>query len=366
MIEDELYKSFDYAETYRIAIKDTRLCFIASLGLDELWCKNDPMDPENETTILESVQLEGVTTHRAYHDQTWCGVDDEHAIWCKGAVEFYGLGREGHVDEFERVPTSIEFEKVYVNARELCGLDHDGALYCRGFLIDSPGSNDRVLYDDFVPRQQDYRFEMISLTSPTCGITLEGKLMCWGTLDPNKLARDSSDIEDARAPVELMPGKRFIWVERQCAITDKHELMCWGTDHITDGLFANNAYVDQARFQNAETLTTNIDALPRPVRVLPDEHFVYVTTREDTRCALTTKLEAICWGDNNRGQAGLCPVPERDLTGPYRVPDQRFKSIALGLGFGCGLTLQDEISCWGGINPLTAYETYREPFIVAW
>lgn len=63
-------------------------------------------------------------------------------------------------------------------------------------------------------------------TSHTCGITLDGKMLCWGDTPENGLDNDTSTpavVADGRTFVALTAGEHFT-----CGLDISGDIWCWG------------------------------------------------------------------------------------------------------------------------------------------
>ena len=72
----------------------------------------------------------------------------------------------------------------------------------------------------------------------------------------------------------------------------------------------------------------------RPLQTLATGH-------AEHHCALAPDGTATCWG---------CPYPRDgwgDCESPCNPPDEAFRSVTVGPGFSCGLTLDRRVRCWG-------------------
>jgi len=129
-----------------------------------------------------------------------------------------------------------------------------------------------------------------------CGALNGGGLTCWGDLD----------LADAERPEGVFTAVAVGYFHA-CALTDTGAIECWG-----------------------ETGDAARDLLLEP----PEGEFIDLSVNGEGACAIRADGAAECWGRYH--ETGLLDPPT----------DVRFKSVDLG-GSGCGLTVSDEISCWG-------------------
>ncbi|MEE8409016.1 MAG: hypothetical protein V3T05_05385 [Myxococcota bacterium] len=134
--------------------------------------------------------------------------------------------------------------------------------------------------------------------SLTCGITLDGSVVCWGVGGEHAL-NDPSGGELTRLDV----GR-----DHACGIDTDGEIECWGND-------------DQGQSSP------------------PDGRFVQVSAGGRHTCGLAVDGAVLCWGDDSDGQA--------------TAPEGKFVSVSAGeahtcaIGNGAGLTVDGTVLCWG-------------------
>ena len=72
-------------------------------------------------------------------------------------------------------------------------------------------------------------------------------------------------------------------------------------------------------------------------------------------CGVTTSGDAYCWGGNTKGELGTATGSACTLGGPQpcsTVPvlvsgGHKWRALAVGLEFSCGITTADAVYCWG-------------------
>src|SRR5690606_18806876 len=82
-----------------------------------------------------------------------------------------------------------------------------------------------------------------------------------------------------------------------------------------------------------------------------ERQYTAITVGHRHGCGLDANGFASCWGDNAYGQIGDGTTDHAMRGGVLRpVPVNgglRFRSIAAGQGFTCGVTLDYQLYCWG-------------------
>jgi len=122
--------------------------------------------------------------------------------------------------------------------------------------------------------------------------------------------------------------------QNTCAIRGDGAILCWGGLEPLLGL---------------EEVTVGLHA-PGVHQITSDRAFTQVAMGRSFACALDTEGLVHCWGNNYQSQFGngelfvdepaLAPVPS---CGGGRT----FTSIAAGMAHACGVTLDQEVYCWG-------------------
>lgn len=82
--------------------------------------------------------------------------------------------------------------------------------------------------------------------------------------------------------------------------------------------------------------------------------FVSIAAGQSHTCAVDADGAAWCWGSNSHGELGTGTLADETCgsfpcqTRPARVAtNQRFRSLAAGVWFTCGLTTSGAVLCWG-------------------
>jgi len=163
----------------------------------------------------------------------------------------------------------------------------------------------------------------------TCGVTVDGKLYCWGAS-----VYGGPPLGGLGGGPELVTGlPRVVAVAlgygHACALTAAGTLHCWGFNH-------------KGQLGAGSTLNKSV-----PVQIL--DNVVSIAAGEDHTCAITSAGSVKCWGWNESGQVGndstddaLFPVDINTPPGFGRVTD-----IDLGYAHSCAISEMQELWCWG-------------------
>jgi alpha-tubulin suppressor-like RCC1 family protein len=165
----------------------------------------------------------------------------------------------------------------------------------------------------------------------TCGVTPDHRLLCWGI---GMFGDGKAYQYDPRPPVRAGGAHRYRQVSsaywHTCGITTDNRLFCWGWNfygQIGDG-----------------TLNT---VRQTPVRIGGSRLFRQVDAAEQHTCAIdAADGKAYCWGDNSQGELGDGTTTGRFSPVPV-AGNHRFRQIAAGGSYSCGLTTASRVLCWG-------------------
>lgn len=145
-----------------------------------------------------------------------------------------------------------------------------------------------------------------------CGIDTLNELHCYGNIDSVPQGKYASLVQTNNGV---------------CAISDEGKLVCF------NGV--------------SSAVTSNI----------PDQIFTQVTIFDNPpakayACGITPSNRAVCWGEKTdfwENQNFWFDVPERNAPYQYKVfPGPYYKEIAVAEKYACGLSVDNEIFCWGG------------------
>jgi len=118
-----------------------------------------------------------------------CGIVSEGAAHCWGGGPVPELGIKSNVERLDHpvvVPGGIRFERVASGSFFACGIARGGALYCWGYNRHGQvgnGSTESAEMPQLVSRV--LRFKLVAaggneFSGHACGITRDGKTLCWG------------------------------------------------------------------------------------------------------------------------------------------------------------------------------------------
>ena len=189
-----------------------------------------------------------------------------------------------------------------------------------------------------------YRFRDITTGGPaTCGILLDGTLICWGANPWWDPWRDQG---------WLPPEGRFQSISsggQVCAVREEGSAECWGGSFpVSDPPLGRTFKEISAGWVHACALRS--DGTPvcwgrdQGGKASPpaEERLSQVSAGTHHSCGVRPDGTAVCWGGGNKE--------------PWEVQGGPFASISLGGSYYCALRLDGDVLCWGG-DGLTICET---------
>lgn len=209
--------------------------------------------------------------------------------------------------------------------------------------------------------------------SSTCGILMDGSLLCWGSNASGQLD----------APIGTF-SKVATHREHACAIGVDHTLQCWGSNGSSQADPPAGAWSDVslglldscavARTDQSITCWGSTWGTP------PSGAFTSISKGAYHGCGLKTDETVACWGDDTYGSVSNAPVGSfvavssgryhncairksdstvvcwgDDYHGRATAPSVTpFLAVAAGATYSCGLRSDQTIECWGDpVNPPT-------------
>ena len=352
-------------------------CALTDTGQVYCWGSNSlgqagvPADPVLQPTLVE-------TEHRfralgAGGDNT-CARTQGGRLFCWGSNALGQLGNGGILDAVRPVAVDGQgWGDFSVGTYHLCALDSAGEVHCWGgdrwdVVLGSraPTTCDAPLGElrwpcAGVPRPTGMGtgFEWVEVgLYQTCAGSEANGPVCWGTNDAGQLGAATADTcvnNDPLHPLErpcsrspvapagvslssVRPG-----TTHACGSTDGGSSYCWG------GLILNYGQVGDGSLAGAAE-PVPLSGLASLTSVVPS-HESHVRTFS---CGIDSSGQGFCWGSNRWGQLGssadACP---EGGTGPCSAEPvamagaRPLAQLALGVEFGCALTQDDAIVCWG-------------------
>ncbi len=318
---------------------------------------------------------------------TFCGIDEDGSLWCRGNNEWGGLGvRDEEYTGFKESDYAYTISKLDEGKDGfICAIDDDTRLLCWGNNMNGElGTGDRInrKFPTLVTSERGWKFvatannasfainendqlfawgsnydyqlglatagygeDILTPTlvgdgwrmvnnkdGTTCGIKTNGTLWCWG----NKLigTYTLTHIKTPQLATDLVGWKDVAAAARvKCAIRDDDTLWCWERTHLTgyDVQLDGPVLVSSDRWRKIYAYNYNV-------------------------CGIKADGTLWCWGDNTNGELGLGDVSPRNNIVQVGA-DRDWKEIMLGYEFTCGLKENGDLFCWGKRDPFHSPKT---------
>ncbi len=292
-----------------------------------LWCwgqefngqfGNGGSDTDSSTTPI-AVAPGTVWTQISHTYQHSCGITNTGALYCWGSNVGgkLGIGNTTQQVSITQVGTD-KWKFVSAGYLHTCGIKADGSAWCWGSDANGKlGNGTSITADQTSPSRVDgnYFWSSISAKSNehTCGVTKDGKGLCWGGYSNGKLGNEL--ITSDQASPQFVSGDH-LWKEiitetqKTCGVTVNGNVYCWGLDD--SGVMGNGTTITWA--MNAPYRV----ALPSPISTLQAGY--------NTVCAMHEDGRLWCWGSDANGQLGNGATITADQASPSLVA--RFPNAA--------------------------------------
>jgi alpha-tubulin suppressor-like RCC1 family protein len=202
----------------------------------------------------------------------------------------------------------------------------------------------------------------------SCGLTVEGRVYCWGRNDVGQLGIGTADtlVHDRPTAVGGSLAKfRALSAGRDhvCALLTFGALECWGDDS------AGELGIGGSRQTCARPGLPPVPCSPSPRRVVGGVSFTVIGAGYRVSCGASVDQAIYCWGLGNVGRLGVdsasltwCgeePAHVRCSRTPRRVDGRRgasdsVRALAVGAFRNCALAAGGSLSCWGYYRPAWA------------
>lgn len=225
-----------------------------------------------------------------------CALLADHTAYCWGSNSggSLGIGVGGGFRTYPvRVQGNLEWASIDAGYQHTCGLTTEGKAYCWGPNVYAENGDGTRDVESWTPNPVlgDHTFSTLvaggaSCHGQTCGLTVEGEVLCWGKNyqqyfpSSERFITTPTPLTDDPGFVEILPGPYMI-----CGLTENQELHCLGDFFLGA----------QLRDLRASTL---------PVPFAPGLRVTEVAIGGTHTCVLTTENVAYCWGFNDYGQLG--------------------------------------------------------------
>jgi len=237
----------------------------------------------------------------------------------------------------------LSFSSVSVGDYHTCGVLVNGRVMCWGTneygQLGIGSFDDKTPYPNPLYVNSNKNFTSVSCgVYHTCGRLVNGSLMCWGRSNYGQIGYGSTG--DKSSPYPVNSNENFTSVsagyEHTCGRLVDGSLMCWG--------YGNSGQLGYGDTDNKYS--------PYPVN--SNENFTSVSAGYEHTCGVLINGSLMCWGRNDDGQTG-----DGYIGGPLHNPvyvksSENFTSVSAGGGFyqshTCGRLVNGSLMCWGRNN----------------
>jgi alpha-tubulin suppressor-like RCC1 family protein len=336
----KLRRRFATANLETLSAGAGHTCYVNSRGVASCWGSNSDGELGNGTTN-DSPQPS--TVHGGFLFASisagfghTCGVTASAKAFCWGDNVNGQLGSDS--GEKSRLPAPVsgglQFTAVSAGFDHSCGLTTNGTAYCWGDNeYGQLGTGNKVASITPAPVTGGHSFRSVRAgVLFTCGITTAGSAYCWGTNAQGRLGNGSKI--DSPIPVPVSGGLNFVSIStgdgHACGVTANGKGYCWG-------------YNEYGQLGNGSDSSSLV-----PAPVAGGLTFELLSAGTTFSCGLTRQGAPHCWG------WGVDTVVATETDTPANIPAPVFasgglvfKSVSTGQVHACGLTIVDEVYCWG-------------------
>ena len=213
--------------------------------------------------------------------------------------------------------------------------------------------------------------------SHTCVIVTNGSIACWGSDWHGQLGNGAAISETQYGPVltsiglsgGLTANDKAISIsagkEHTCAIIEGGSVACWG---------------DTSSYQAGYSWQSGSNIEYPSLMYAGSLQAVAIDSGARHSCMIMSDANVSCWGDNNRGQAGVSPSIDTQIYHGYSYPYYpldmsafgEVKALAMGGDHSCALIANGSVMCWGNnsvgqlgrgyTNAFDSTPWYTQPF----
>jgi parallel beta-helix repeat protein len=268
-----------------------------------------------------------------------CGVIPNGSAMCWGAGTQGQLGYGGTTQQNNPIYVNITNLFVAISAETFsgagshsCGITSDGRAMCWGYGFNGQlgignTSNSRV---PIYVNTTNLFFAISASGSRSCGIISNGSAMCWGMGTSGRLGYGGTTQQNN--PIYVNTSNTFVAISagsaHTCGIISNGSAMCWGLG--TSGQLGNGP----------GTSSNN------PVYVNTTNTFISISAGNLHTCGIISNGSAMCWGNGTAGQLGDGGTANQNNS-VYVNTTNTFISISAGNLHTCGIISNGSAMCWG-------------------
>ena len=368
--------SFECATPVAIASGDSHSCVLLADGTVWCWGQNVQGQLGNGSTTSSSTPVQSLAPDaRAIEagGSNVCVLDAGGAPHCWGTNVFGQLGNGTTTASLTATPVTWSagaVAQLSVGVGQACGRVASGVVYCWGqngegqlgsptaaSLCGSPLVLPCSLTPAPITTHSFTDFDVGILGG--CGLEASGAAFCWGRRFMGAIGDGNTTsgctvnalprTQCASTPAPVSGGHQFrdiqFGAQYACGTRTDGVTMCWGLN------FAGQLGLGFSATGPTPLPTTVVGGLTFVSLSADDENSILAHT-----CGLDAASAAFCWGWNEFGQLGNNATTETCFFGIPRpcsstpvavMGGHAFKQVAPGRLHTCGLTVANEVLCWG-------------------
>jgi alpha-tubulin suppressor-like RCC1 family protein len=174
---------------------------------------------------------------------------------------------------------------------------------------------------------------------------------------------DAPSPTSPEAALEVAPAAALTFsqvsagVEHACGVTTDGQAWCWGA----------NSYGELGiPVEDSPDPCSSTPCSLRPVAVSGGHRFRHVAAGSQFTCGLTTGDEVFCWGRNDAGQLGTGSTAGSSSTPTEIAGDRTYRQVRAGVGnVACAISTTRDAFCWGSGRLGNASNSSRTPVKVS-
>ena len=262
-----------------------------------------------------------------------CGLDREGVAWCWGGNFDGTLGvtePDWSAHPLRIGDGSLRFAELVAGGSHACGREGGGAVWCWGDNYAAQLGQGGTGSGSAVTLRVAGLPDLVALDAEetlTCGLTVTGKLWCWGSPFYNPTYPVATSLHAGTVFKRIALGNGF-----GCGITDDDHVTCWG----------NN---DKGQLGRGTTDLSDSALGPIAVPLLARE----LDAGNDGACVITTAHDVYCWGVMQGIRGHRYDDASRSLP---TLSAEDSPALRLSLGYWCGAIWQSpsdpRMLCPGG------------------
>jgi alpha-tubulin suppressor-like RCC1 family protein len=284
-----------------------------------------------------------------------CGIEPSGSVSCWGKNDKAQLGI-GALSTSEATPTTLsamangtalKFSTLTTGGFHACGIvQSTQKAVCWGSNSIGQLGDGNPGYYSFNPLQQTKPVDVSGNTSwgslaagkeHTCGVTVAGIGMCWGSNYYGELGIGPSySVMDVPTQMNFMISP---------ALT--HTISgpdAYGTCFFQPGPIA---FCDGANIRGQAGIGQATQNVGQPSKVWGSTIFLSMALGTQHACGTDNYNHLFCWGDNTDGQIGIHWNQQYFLNHPQQVGTATFTGVTSGGNHSCAVNQIGQVYCWG-------------------